>query len=139
MSEYNIDNLNNLRDNQIETVPEVKKTYSRPLAALGAGLVTSVIVAIIWSIIGMWLEAEYWWVLILGVAIVGAVIHQYIPKKSSVGAVIGAVLCPATYLMYNLIMESNDYYYEDGDFMFWILLIGSVIYGACMGYNSDDE
>lgn len=65
-----------------------------------AGFGASVIVGVILALLGMWLEAEYMLVLIIGAIIVGCVITNFVPHKSIGGALIGMILCPATYFIY---------------------------------------
>ena len=110
------------------------------LKAFFAGLVASVIVGVVLALLGMLLESEFMIALLVGGAIVGAVIANFVPHKSLGGAFIGAILCPATYFIYQVIMALNGYEYEkNGDLTFFLLLIGSAIYGAYMGYNTKDN
>ncbi len=109
------------------------------LMAVLAGLGVSIIVAIVLAAIGIWLESEFAIVLIIGAILVGAVIHKFVPNKSIAGAIIGAILCPTTYFLYQVFMAMFGYYYEDGDTIFWIMLVGSFFYGAYMGYNPDND
>lgn len=74
----------------------------------------------------------------LGAASVAGTIHCFVPQNSVIGAIIGAILCPATYLMYQFIMAMYGYYYE-ADNTFWWMLGGSVIIGAYFGYNKSND
>ena len=136
MSEYNINKTNNPDPVGVNQTPVEKTKYG---LAFFAGLGVSVLVGIIWAVLGIWLESEYWLVLILGAAAVAVTIHCFVPQNSIAGAVIGAVLCPTAYLIYQFIMAIYGYYYEEGDSMFWIMLIGSAILGAWMGYNNEND
>lgn len=136
MSEYNINN-NNLNFNNGSSSEEGKN--SKYLLAFFVGLGVSIIVSIIMALLGMWLESEYILILVLGAAVVSVTIHQFVPQNSKIGAVIGAVLCPATYFLYQFIMAVFGWYYEDGGNKFWWMLIGSVVLGAWMGYNDGNE
>lgn len=135
MSGYNINN-NNLNFNESSSSEDKKPKY---LLAFFAGLGVSIIVAIIMALVGMWLETEFILVLALGAVIVSVTIHHFVPQNSKIGAVIGAILCPATYFLYQFIMAIFGYYYEDGGNTFWWMLIGSVVLGAWMGYNDGSE
>lgn len=130
MSEYNINNdlLNN-------SSPKKPNYFMASLAGLGA----SVLVAIALAAIGIWLEAEYLLVLALGAVLVGVVIHNFVPNRSIAGAILGAILCPATYFLYQVFMAMFGYYYEGGDNTFWLMLAGSFVYGAYMGYNNEND
>lgn len=134
MSEYNVDKINNLNSTNSGNSPAGKPKYG---LAFFAGLGVSVLVGVILAVLGIWLEQEYALALILGAIAVAGTIHCFVPQKTIAGAVIGAILCPATYLIYQFIMAIYGYYYEDGDSMFWFMLIGSAILGAWWGYNSD--
>ena len=78
MSEYNIDN------NILGKSSENKPNY---LIATLAGFGNSVLVAIALTAIGIWFEAEYILVLVIGAVLVGVVIHNFVPNKSIVGAI----------------------------------------------------
>ena len=130
MSDYNINN------DLLNKSSEKKPNY---IMASLAGLGVSVVVAIILAVIGIWLEAEYILVLALGAVAVGMVIHNFVPKKSIAGAILGAIFCPATYFIYQVFMAMFGYYYEGDDNTFWWMLAGSFIYGAYMGYNNDND
>lgn len=138
MEDYNFDNLSNFQ-NDIPNRDEFKRK-PQFLKAFGVGLGTSVIVGAALALLGMLLETELMIALLIGGAIVGAVITKYVPHRSFGGALIGAILCPATYFIYQVIMTVNGYEYEkDGDITFFLLLVGSAIYGAIMGYNKKEN
>jgi hypothetical protein len=141
MSEYDIDKLNSpIQEDTITNVPNEVEKKPNYLMAFLAGFGASVIVGIVIALIGMWTESEYMIVLCIGAVIVASVIKHFVPRKAIGGAIIGAILTPATYFIYQTMMAFNGYYYEkDGDTWFWFLLIGSVILGGFMGYNNDDE
>jgi hypothetical protein len=141
MTEYDIEKLNNpTQEDAITNVPNEVEKKPNYLMAFLAGFGTSVIVGIVIALIGIWTESEYMIVLCIGAVIVASVIKHFVPRKSIGGAIIGAILTPTTYFIYQAIMAFNGYYYEkDGDTWFWFLLIGSVILGGFMGYNNDDE
>ena len=130
MLEYNVNN------DLLGKSGEKKPNYM--MAAL-AGLGVSVLVAIALAAIGIFLEAEYIIALIIGAVLVGVVIHNFVPNKSIGGAILGAILCPATYFLYQVFMAMFGYYYEGNDNTFWWMLAGSFIYGAYMGYNNDND
>ena len=138
MGNYNYDDLANSQiDMQNDEEPDKKPQF---LMAFLAGLGTSVIVGAILALLGMWLEAEYMLALCIGAIIVGLVITKFVPHKSIGGALIGMILCPATYFIYQMIMAFNGYEYEkDGETTFWLLLIGSALYGAYIGYNNKND
>lgn len=132
MSQYNIDNINTDERNATPQKP-------RYIPAILAGLVASVVVAFILAFIGRIFEAEYWYALAFGIAIVGIAIKFFVPSHTVGGALIGAILCPLTYILYQVIMGCWGYYYaEDGEFTFWFMLIGSAILGGWMCYSHDD-
>lgn len=138
MGNYNIDNLEKSQFDTTNGNGLEKKTQF--LMAFLAGFGTSVIVGVILALFGMWLEAEYMLILIIGAIIVGCVITNFVPHKSIGGALIGMILCPATYFIYQMIMAFNGYEYEkDGESTFWLLLIGSALWGAYMGYNKKSD
>lgn len=109
------------------------------IKTLFVGLGVGLIVAVILAVIGIWLESEYIFALMVGVGIVGTTIRYYLPKNSFGGALIGVIVCSATYFIYQLIMALFDYYYEEGESYFWIMLGVSVIFGAWAGYNREDN
>jgi hypothetical protein len=141
MSEYDINKIDNTTQ-QIDAggsyqEPENKPNYTM---AFLAGFGASVLVGIALAVIGIWLESEYMIALCVGAAIVAAVIGKFVPRKSIGGAIIGAILTPATYFIYQTIMAVYGYSYENaGDNWFWFLLIGSAVFGAYMGYNNNDD
>lgn len=136
MSEYNIDKATEVSQ-QINNTPYPQRPQY--LTAFLAGLGVSVVVAIALAAIGIWLETEYIIALIIGAVLVGVVIHKFVPSKSIGGAILGAILCPTTYFLYQVFMAMFGYYYEGGDNTFWFMLVGSFIYGAYMGYNNDND
>lgn len=141
MSEYDLDKLNEViqenNGNGFSNEDEKKPNY---LMAFLAGFGTSVLVGIALAVLGIFTESEFMIALIIGAVIVAAVIKHYVPRQSIGGAIIGAILTPATYFIYQIIMAMYGYSYEkDGNTWFWILLIGSVVLGAYMGYNNDDD
>ena len=116
------------------------ETSTDYIMALLAGLGVSVIVAAILAVIGIATESEYAVVLGIGAAIVGCVVRRFVPPQSIGGALIGALLCPLTYVIYQLILAMFGYSYEkDGDITYWILLIGSVVFGAYICYSKTDD
>lgn len=141
MSEYNFDNLNNpatVESNYNEQYEADKKPQY--IKAFFAGLGTSILVGIILAVIGIWAESEYILALIVGAIIVVSVIRSFVPEHSVGGAVIGAILTPTAYLIYQFIMASYGYVYaENGDTTFWFMLIGSIIAGAWITYSKDEE
>lgn len=141
MSKYDLDKLEDWEsgmepNNQEEpTIPEPK--YG--LAFL-AGLGASVLVAGVLAAIGIILKAEYWYALIFGAIMVGAAIRAFVPSHSAGGAVIGAILCPATYFIYQLIINLCGYCYSDDDgTTFWWMLGLSAIVGLYLGYHKDEN
>ena len=138
---YDIDKLNNsVQEDSTPNTSNEDEEKPNYLMAFLAGFGTSVIVGIALALIGIWAEAEYMAALLIGAVIVASVIRHFVPRQSIGGAIIGAVLTPATYFIYQGIMAFNGYYYEkDGDILFWIYLIGSVFLGGYAGYNNDDE
>lgn len=140
MSEYDLNKLNNIIQNGTENNSNQEQKKPQFGMALLAGLGAAVIVAIILAVIGIVTCSEYYIALILGGALVGFVIKRFVPAHSIGGAVIGAVLCPITYFLYQFIMAIFDYYYEkDGDVQFWVLLIASAIFGAYICYSKSDD
>lgn len=140
MADYNLDKLNNpAQDSQNfqETTPEPQKPKYG--IAILCGLGASVLVAIILAVLGIATGSEYIIALIFGAILVGLAVRNFVPAHTIGGAVIGAVLCPLTYFLYQMFMAMFGYYYADGDTTFWFLLIGSVIYGAYIGYHKDDD
>jgi hypothetical protein len=138
MSDYDLNKLANSQEN----MPNNEEPEKQPqlLMAFLAGLGASVIVGGVLALLGILLEAEYIIFLIIGGIIVGLAITHFVPHKSIGGAVIGFILCPITYVLYQFIMNLNGYEYEkDGNFTFWFSLIGSAIYGAYMGYNKKED
>lgn len=130
MSDYNVNN------NMLNEPENKKPNYTM---AILAGLGVSFIVAIALAVIGIWLEAEYTLALALGGVFIGLVIRNFVPKKSIAGAIIGAILCPATYLLYQVIIAMYGYYLEGDENTIWFMLGGGLIYGAYMGYNNDND
>lgn len=136
MGSYNYDDFANSQmgmqnDEETEKKPQF-------LFAFLVGLGTSIIVGAAQALLGMWLEAEHSLVLCIGGVIVGLVITRFVPHRSIGGALIGLVLCPATYLIYQIIMFFYGYEYEEnGDSTFWITLIGSALFGTWVGFNEN--
>lgn len=140
MENYNLDKLNNPTSeaqNAQESTPEPQKPKYG--IAILCGLGASVLVAIVLAVIGIVTESEYIIALVFGAVLVGLAVRNFVPAHTIGGAVIGAVLCPLTYFLYQMFMAMFGYYYVDGDSTFWFLLIGSVIYGAYIGYHKDDD
>lgn len=136
MSEYNIDKVTGVSQGINQASVPKKPQY---LIALLAGLGVSVVVAIALAAVGIWLEAEYILVLIVGAILVGAVIRLFVPARSIGGAIIGAILCPATYVLYQVFIAIFGYYNEGGDSTFWLMMAGGLLYGAYMGYNNNND
>ena len=137
MAEYDISKIEsgeigNTSDNSNGKKPNYGMAF---LAGFGA----SVLVGIALAALGMWTESEYMWSIVIGVVLVSITIHQFVPKRSIGGAIIGAILTPATYLIYQVIMWNYGYSYSDNDNWFWFMLIGAVAVGAYMGYNNEDD
>ena len=104
------------------------------------GGITSIIVAVVLTALAILFEYELDLFVAIGAAAVGFVIARHLPHKTVWGAVIGAVLCPATYLLYQLFLAMFGYYYaEDGDLIFWAMLVAMIILGAHLGYNKKEE
>ena len=99
MAEYDFSNIQTE-----ETSSETNNTNPNYTMAFLAGFGTCVLVSIALAALGIWLEAEYAIILIIGAIIVSVVIHKFVPQSSVGGAFIGAILTPATYLFYQLIM-----------------------------------
>lgn len=133
MSDYNI-NLNNLQSPS-NTPRQDSSQYTKAFfASLGVALVVAIVEAIIAMIFG----AEYMLVLIIGAIVVGFPIRSLVESNTVKGAIIGAICCPLTYFLYQIILAMFGYYYENsGELEFWLLLIGSAVYGAYIGYNND--
>jgi len=133
MSDYNI-NLNNLQSPS-NTPRQDNSQYTKAFfASLGVALVVAIVEAIIAMIFG----AEYMLVLIIGAVVVGFPIRSLVESNTVKGAIIGAICCPLTYFLYQIILAMFGYYYENsGELEFWLLLIGSAVYGAYIGYNND--
>ncbi|MGN1236847.1 MAG: hypothetical protein ACI4TS_05325, partial [Bacteroidaceae bacterium] len=109
------------------------------LLAILAGLGASVLVAGILAGVNIAIGSEYFIVLLIGCSIVGVVIRQFVSAHSVGGAIIGGILCPLTYFIYQAILAMFDYYYEkDGEFHFWFLLIACAIFGASTCYSKKD-
>ena len=116
---------------------DIKTDY---MMALLAGLGVTTIVAAILAGIGIATGTEYALVLGLGAAIVGTIVKRFVPQQSIGGALIGGVLCPLTYFLYQFILSMFGYYYEkDGEITYWILLIGSAIFGAYICYSKSED
>lgn len=129
MAKYNLDK--NMQDDE---EPEKEPQY---LKAFFAGLGTSVIVAVTLALLAMWLETEYLAALCIGAGFVGIAIRAFVPHQSGGGALIGLILCPATYFIYQVILAFNGYAYEkDGESTFWILLFISAVVGVYLGFNN---
>ena len=134
MSDYNIDKINTSDLGMSAPTPKKPKYW----VAVFAGLGVSIIVAIVLAVLGIWLEAEYAMILIIGAALVAGTIHNFVPENSMPGAIIGAILCPITYILYQIIMAMFGYSYESDNTVWW-MLGGSVILGAYMGYNKESN
>lgn len=142
MSEYNMNKLNNPEPIRNESDNKSTPEQNKPQfgMALLAGFGAAVIVAIILAILGIITGSEYIIVLVIGAILVGVAVKNFVPAHSIGGALIGAILCPLTYFLYQLIMAMFGYYYEkDGDSTFWFLLIGSAFCGAYICYSKSDD
>lgn len=143
MPKYDLEKLSKCEiDNCTQTENSSIREPQKPKYSLAflAGLGTSVIIAIILSLLAIWIEAEYWYVLTIGVSLVGLPIKSLVPNCSMVGAIMGFILCPLTYFLYQIILSSQGYYYEgDGESTFWFILISSAINGAYLGYNKENK
>lgn len=136
MSDYNIDKTEELE--RMDPFLNRQKWRPKYIKATLLGLLTSIIVAIILAAIAIWWETELMILLIIGAVLVAGTIHLFVPKETIIGAIIGAILCPVTYLLYQFIMAIFGYYYEDRT-NFWWMLGGSVILGAYLGYNRESN
>lgn len=138
--EYNPNKLNNPDNNSFDwnNMPDDQHRKPHYGLAILAGLGTSVLVAIVLAVIGIACEGEYMLLLIAGAIIVGLVVRVFVPAHTIGGAAIGAILCPLTYFLYQIIIAIFGYYYED-DSNFWFILIGSVIYGAYVCYKKEED
>ncbi len=143
MQKYDLEKLSKCEiDNNTQTENSSVQEPQKPKYSLAflAGLGTSVIIAIILSLLAVWLEAEYWYVLVIGAVIVSLPIKSLVPNCSMVGAIMGFILCPLTYFLYQIILSTQGYYYEsDGESTFWFMLLGSAVAGAYLGYNKEDN
>lgn len=142
MSNYDINNINTSEFMQNGSENDgTRKTKKTQLGmAILAGLGAAVIVAILLAVIGIATKSEFFIALVIGAVLVGYAIKQFVPEHSIGGAIIGAILCPLTYFLYQSFMAIFGYYYEeDGEFTFWMLLIGSAIYGAYICYSKTDD
>ena len=138
--EYDINKPENQEQNNIDFEPQSEEPEPHYWKAFLAGAIACIVVACILAIIGIWRETEYWWALIIGASVVAFAIKLYVPHQSVGGALIGAILCPLTYVIYQYIMSLFGYSYEsDGAATFGIILIVSVVVGAWLGYNDFDE
>lgn len=138
--EYDINKLENPEENNVEFEPQPEEPEPRYGKAVLSGAIACLVVASILALIGILCEAEYWWALVIGASVVAFAIKLHVPHQSGGGALIGAILCPLTYLIYQFIMALFGYYYEsDGTTTFWIILLLSIGVGAWMGYNNYDE
>lgn len=138
MGNYDLENFDNTQVNKDENEEPKKKSHF--LLAFLVGLVTSVLVANVLAFITMLIEAEFFILLILGGLIVSSVIIYFVPHNSWGGALIGLILCPATYLLYQVILTKNGYgYNENGGITTFLLFVGSIAFGAYMGYNKKKE
>jgi hypothetical protein len=130
MSDYNI--------NFSEKSTSGNSNQQEPKYALAffAGLGVAVLIAIILAVVAISAEKEYDLLVVIGAIVVGLPIRALVPSRSVGGAVIGAICCPATFLLYQFMNNIFGYYYEDSS-MFWIGLVCSILYGAYIGYNKD--
>lgn len=104
------------------------------------GSLAGVVIAAVLAAIGIFTGSEWWIALIVGVTIEAVIVHNFVPSRSASSAFIGAILCGGTYLLYQLIMAIFGYSYaEDADTTFWLMTIGSIIFGAYMGYKGDED
>ncbi|MDO4191125.1 MAG: hypothetical protein Q4D14_05520, partial [Bacteroidales bacterium] len=87
---------------------------------------------------GIIFEAEFLWVLIFAAYLIGAAVKNFVPENSVGGAIISAILCPLTYLIYLIIVGSFGYYSEDSSWT-WVILVASIIFGAYVGYHKDSD
>ena len=90
------------------------------------GGITSIIVAVVLTALAILFEYELDLFVAIGAAAVGFVIARHLPHK--------------TYLLYQLFLAMFGYYYaEDGDLIFWAMLVAMIILGAHLGYNKKEE
>ncbi len=122
MSDYLGENNNSSRKNN---------HFLGLLAGVGVGIAAAVVLAVITIL----LEAEYYILDIIAILAVGYVISRFVPNESGMGFITGAISCGVMYFLFSMICLSYGYWYEDGNYMFWICLIGSIIYGGYMGYK----
>lgn len=101
------------------------------LAGIGVGIVAAIILAVL----SMLLETEYLFLDICAIVLVGYVISRFVPNQSGMGFITGALSCGLMYFLHSMICLFAGYWYEDGSYMFWVCLVGSIIYGGVMGYK----
>lgn len=101
------------------------------LAGLGLGLVFGALLAGLSILI----KSEITALVLLGVVLVGYVVTRFIPNKSAMGVITGALACGFMYFSYCVVLGLAGYWYEDGNVTFWVMLAFSVIYGGVMGFK----
>lgn len=117
------------------TIPKKNNHILGLLAGIGVGIVVAILLAVITILV----KAEYYVLDICAILVVGYIISRFVPNKSGMGFITGALSCGIMYFSYSIICLFAGYWYDDGDYMFWIGLIGSIIYGGIMGYRGKSE
>ena len=116
------------------TEPSKKKTYFK---ASYIGLGVSVLVGVLLAIIAYVSEKEYIYALIIGAVVISSTIGHFVPRCSTIGALLGAVFTPLGYLIYYFLMKHFGYDYEGySERWFYALIILSAGLGALLGYNA---
>ncbi|MFA6883812.1 MAG: hypothetical protein WCQ55_01715 [Paludibacteraceae bacterium] len=103
MTEYDIDKLSKIRidnNSNAENVSDQGQKQPKYFLAFIAGFGASIIIAIILSLLAIWLETEYWYALAFGAVLVSLPIKYIVPNFSIVGGIMGFIFCPFTYFLY---------------------------------------
>ena len=119
-------------------VNEAKTTESkRPtkvvdvIKALFLGLLTGLIVVLIWCTTAMLLEREFLVILMIGCSAIGIVIDKFLPA-TIIGSLMCGFLCMCAYVLYQCTLSYFGWSSIEkiGAFVFYIILIG--IFGAAI-------
>lgn len=107
---------------------------NEPVTGFFVGVGVSIVAAGIMAAVGIQLEIEIPWLIIIATLFAGGWAGSYVTNPI-VGAVLGAIFSVVTYVAYIIIMAMFGYGYADGESFSKIWLIIGALGGAIMGFK----
>ena len=120
--------------------PNGNNRKNDPVTGFFVGVGISIVAAGIMAAVGILLETEIPWLIILATSIAGGSAGAYVTNPI-VGAILGALFSVISYVAYIIILAMFGYGYADGETFSKVWLVIGALSGAYMGFKmaSDDE